>query len=91
METLLWIQSYLSNWMQCVRVKNVLSSLKPTTTGVLQGSILAPLLFSIYINDLPAVCKGVDIIMYAHGRDMEQVATKLSSAMDKISNWLKSS
>jgi len=86
-ETLNWIQSYLANRMQCVRVKNILSTLKPSTTGVPQGSILGPLLFSIYINDLPAVCKGVDIIMYTD----DAVIYTHGRAMDKIRNWLKSS
>ena len=49
---LLWIPNYLSNRKQKVIVKSSSSSLQVVTAGVPQGSVLAPLLFLIYVNDI---------------------------------------
>ena len=59
-----WFSSYLSNRKQYVVLDDVSSSLKEITTGVPQGSILGPLLFLIYVNDLSSSLKTTSL-MYA--------------------------
>ena len=59
------MENYLTNRQQYVNFQNTNSSLLNITTGVPQGSILGPLLFIIYINDIPNSSKLLNFISYA--------------------------
>ena len=60
-----WFKSYLSNRTQYVQFDNVSSNPLTISTGVPQGSILGPLLFIIYMNDMHSVSNNFDSIHYA--------------------------
>ena len=60
-----WFESYLSDQKQYIAYNNKSTSFKDITCGVPQGSILGPLLFLIYVNDLPNVSNMLDPIMFA--------------------------
>ena len=60
-----WFKSYLENRTQMCSINGSLSNNRPLTCGVPQGTILGPLLFLLYINDLPNCLSDCEPRMYA--------------------------
>jgi ribonuclease P/MRP protein subunit RPP40 len=60
-----WIQAFLSKRRQRVRVNNSFSDWCDLLSGVPQGSVLGPILFAIYVNDLPGAVRNSSVRLYA--------------------------
>ena len=82
-----WLDSYLSNRKQLVEVNGICSDTKIIEFGVSQGSILGPLLFSIYVNDLNKSLISANCIMYADGTNVFLKSNSYEK-LYKIDNWL---
>ena len=91
-----WLKSYLAGRKQYVTDNGTSSSTKVIKWGVPQGSILGPLLFLLYINDLPNVCKSTNPVLYAddtnlfiNGKNLIDLQTAINSELAETSTWLK--
>ena len=87
------LRSYLNNRQQCVNVGTLKSSLSTLMYGIPQGSVLGPILFSLYINDLPlyitALCElfADDTSLHNHHSDLYILHTSLQNCIDKLIDW----
>ena len=91
-EVLQWISAFLTGRTQRVLIEGQSSSTSLVTSGVPQGTVLGPLLFLVFINDLPAMASSTtrlfadDCLMYRTIQDTSD-AEALQADLDKLQQW----
>ena len=90
-----WVKSYLLNRYQIVNIGSIQSSPLPLKTGVPQGSILGPLLFIIFINDMHActdISKTInfadDTCLLFTSDTLQGLQNQLDNKLDLVNDWL---
>ena len=90
-----FIKSFLENRYQFVKVNKSISSKGIIKSGVPQGSVLGPLLFLLYINDLPLHLKNGltntlfadDASIHTASKNMDELNSCLQEGLDEVNNW----
>jgi len=94
--SLKWVKSYFSNRLQFVGYNGHVSSRNNISCGVPQGSILGPLFFLLYINDINNASKILQLILFADDtnvflshKDADCLANILNTELNKLSIWFR--
>ena len=92
-QSIIWIRSYLTNKTFIVNVEKIFSDPGKLECGVSQGSILGPLLFILYVNDMPGAI-SCEMLLYAddtflvvQAKDLDTISEKLNAEFNKLCDW----
>ena len=91
-----WFKNYLTNRSQIVKLKNNLSNKEKIICGVPQGSVLGPLLFFIYMNDIYKSSEILYFILFADDtnifyshKNIKTLNETINNELNKVSLWLQ--
>lgn len=91
-----WFRNYLTNRTQYAHYLGTNSTTSTIKCGVPQGSVLGPLLFILYTNDLPNVIKHSNSILFADdttiylsGKDVNKLYTIMNKELDSLTDWFR--
>ncbi|MES9905174.1 MAG: reverse transcriptase family protein [Sedimenticola sp.] len=87
-----WIENFLRDRQQSVRIGTSMSQKSPVTSGIPQGSVLGPILFLIFINDLPEIVTSAVKLFADDTKLYREIASAndcelIQEDLNKLSNW----
>ena len=87
------LSSFLTNRKQFINVSDIKSEIKNVTCGIPQGSVLGPLLFLLYINDMPSITTlhsrlfADDTVLFTSARKIQELQFILNQQMPIVNDW----